>query len=84
MDNKDLPAHPLSTCEAGNLDEEVTTTYLGLTKREYFAAMALQGLLANSSALDAIRYATLKGFEGLKVADIAVLHANDLLKALEK
>ena len=43
----------------------------GLTKREYFAAMAMQGLLANRGAGD---------FEA--VCHIAVYHADELIRQL--
>ena len=44
---------------------------IGLTKREYFAAMAMQGLLANKGAGD---------FEA--VCHIAVYHADELIRQL--
>jgi hypothetical protein len=61
MDNKQKtnPDEPIQTIEYNN-------NYIsnGLTKREYFAAMALQGLLATNStttieyyAIDAVRIA---------------------------
>ena len=42
MNNKDLPAFPF--VESGDPSQSVS---LGLSKREYIAAMVLQGLLAN-------------------------------------
>lgn len=47
----------------------------GLTKREYFAAMALQGLMANRTP--DIDLCT-------SVADFAVYHADALIEALNK
>ena len=44
MSNKDQPAFPLDL-----LGEKSNLCHGGLTKREYFAAAALQGLLANGS-----------------------------------
>lgn len=44
----------------------------GLTKREYFAACALQGLLANPIEMS-----------HTKVSDTAVYYANQLIKVLE-
>ena len=44
MENKDMPAMPL-------IDEHSTyevEVYAGLTKREHFASMALQGLLSKN------------------------------------
>ena len=46
----------------------------GLTKREYFAAMAMQGLLANTQWSDILPR---------DVADEAIKHADALLTALE-
>ena len=43
----------------------------GLTKREYFAAMALQGLLANDSAL-----ITSKARDAVKAADALIEELN--------
>lgn len=42
----------------------------GLTKREYFAAMAMQGLLANGEILPS------------QIAECAVLHADVLIEQL--
>lgn len=41
--NKYDPAFPTDDY----FDEKITNTLPGLTKREYFAALAMQGLLAN-------------------------------------
>lgn len=49
-------------------------TYLGLTKREYFAAMAMQGLLAQNSYYNSFDL----------LASNAVKQADALLKELEK
>jgi hypothetical protein len=62
MNNSDAPAYP------DNWDAKLP----GLTKREYFAAMAMQGLLADS---------TVPTFQ---VAEHAVIQADALLKELEK
>lgn len=58
-ENAEKPAMP-STVES----KDGVYIYLGLTKREYFAAMAMQGLLAqngydrfDSLAIDAVRQA---------------------------
>lgn len=54
MDNKNLPAFPILCAAtengiylntAANIQDDRQVT--GLSKREYFAAMALQGMLAN-------------------------------------
>lgn len=46
----------------------------GLTKREYFAAMAMQGILSNSD---------LSYLPASRIADKAVSHANVLLRLLD-
>ena len=63
--NGDLPAMPM-WCE--QLEQQL----YGLTKREQFAAMAMQGILANSS--NSMSY----------VARDAVLMADELLAELER
>jgi hypothetical protein len=47
LDNKNTPAFPVSEETTDRIDAEVKI-YSGLTKREYFAAMAMQGLMANN------------------------------------
>lgn len=49
MKNADLPAMPISN-ELGDLNSLCVSESIGLTKREYFAAMAMQGLLAEGIA----------------------------------
>ena len=49
----------------------------GLTKREHFAAMAMQGILANRGMVDQLDQAAMKW-----VADCAILSADALLRAL--
>jgi hypothetical protein len=49
------------------------TTYPGLTKREYFAGLAIQGLLSNGDR---------RSFE--TVAEVAVFCADMLLEGLSK
>lgn len=59
MEDKDKPAYPIYDPEFVR-DNDIST---GLTKREYFAAKALQGLLADGryavqdACIDAINYA---------------------------
>lgn len=44
--NPNDPAYPVSQLEKGNLDGITTeVVYPGFTKREYFAGLAMQGLL---------------------------------------
>lgn len=77
MRNADIPAMPVVDNKGSpfnDLPKEACT--LGLTKREHFAAMAMQGLLAGPHAEADC------GIEGL--AHDAVLAADALLSALEK
>lgn len=53
-------------------DREYLSSSLGLTKREYFAAMAMQGLISDPSVTD---------FK--KVAEFAVEVADELIKKLK-
>lgn len=73
--NGDLPANPIS------YDTRMMAAYskgeaMGLTKREYFAALAMQGILSNGVDF------TLH--DDKDVASAAVLHADLLLTELER
>jgi len=69
MNNSNKPIHPIRAKLTGQTDET------GLTKREYFAGVALQGLLASG------RRAT---DEPWKIAEAAVKQADYILKELDK
>jgi hypothetical protein len=68
MENGNQPAYPQKK-EFIDVDET------GLTKREYFAAMAMQGILANASWND--------GGNPKHVSESSVVFADELLKQLE-
>ena len=77
--NSDAPAYPHSvthygTNTFGQSVERVTETHSGLSKREYFAAMAMQGLLADSATETSVEV----------TAAMAVHQADALLAALAK
>lgn len=74
MKNKDQPVNPV-TIQKEKGDDTVIVTYPGLTKREYFAAMAMQGLLAN-------KFTSVWEIE--KVCLHSIMYADELLKQLEK
>jgi hypothetical protein len=79
MENKDMPAFPDTRRAAAQslsnqAPEDLPT---GLTKREYFAAMALQGILANPKT-DLSRY----GDSYFGAAKEAILFADELLQQL--
>ena len=65
---RDLPAFPT---------ENNGIYFSGLTKRELFAAMAMQGLLANWSDLQR------DGFLDHEIAEFAVQRADALIQALK-
>jgi len=58
-----------------------TFTSKGLTKREYFAALAMQGLLANNTMLNADGKIIITK---MQIADIAVISADALIEQLNK
>lgn len=76
--NKDMPMFPCE-CEfstdavRGRQTGNFSGIEIGLTKREFFASMALQGLLAGDAE---------QMWSEEKVAESAVRHADELLKAL--
>ncbi|MTJ56016.1 hypothetical protein FJR38_26880 [Anabaena sp. UHCC 0253] len=65
---KDDPVFP----EDNYYDEHRIGQVLGLTKREYFAAMALQGIMANAE------------FMHFEAAKMAVKKADELIEELNK
>lgn len=73
LENKNCPAFPLLI----NLPYEISIQ-TGLTKRELFAAMAMQGLLSNLNELRRT------GFKDHEIEEFAAIRAEALLKELEK
>jgi len=67
MNNAEKPAMPVT--DSNGVGDS------GLTKREYFAGLAMQGLLANSNLADV---------EASHMAIWATMQADALLKELEK
>lgn len=65
---------PEETKTEGKLGTYVATTLGGLTKRELFAAMAMQGLLTSSYVQEVTK---------VDVAEAAVLNADALIQALK-
>lgn len=74
MNNSEQPAFPL---DPGKMPGANT----GLTKREYFAAMAMQGII--SAPMDKQLGDNQLGDRPDKVAELAVHYAYQLLKQLE-
>jgi len=70
MENKKQPIHPIQTRDNSQI--------IGLTKREYFAGLAMQGLLANSqTSLYKI------GYSPENVSRASIQMADELLKQLD-
>lgn len=78
MENKDKPSFPVIIDKSNSVHTE---THVGLTKREYFAAMALKGLLTTLIPLDNNQLCP--NDEGIKLAvKLAVIAADELGKEL--
>lgn len=67
--NPNEPANPISEEETDRIDAGVKI-YSGLTKREHFAAMAMQGLLAAGA-----HYSTLSE-KAVVIADALIIELN--------
>jgi hypothetical protein len=77
MKNGDQPAFSISYSERTSEtypDKLSSWSQVGLTKREYFAAMAMQGLISDSTNVSRPDI----------IAEFAVQYADELLKQLEK
>ena len=72
MNNGDTPAMPLEDTMNHRLEEGFFDIGIGLTKREYFAIHALQGILANPNELD------------VSAAAAALHEAKELLMVLQE
>ena len=83
MKNADKPIYPFNEIDWNRSSSEVTTYYSqesGLTKREYFAGLALQGLI--SSLTEKASYGGW-GTEMEATIKCAIDYADELLKQLE-
>lgn len=56
--------------------ETDTHYYLGLTKRELFAAMAMQGVLSNGSCVDENAYTNIITKDAVRIADALIEQLN--------
>jgi hypothetical protein len=80
MKNSDMPANPISVSQGASGDFLTTDDYgvgMGLSKREHFAAMAMQGIASNHSLVDDAGSAEWVAKQSLSYADA-------LLAALEE
>lgn len=86
---KDEPAFPQELRPPGMTVTEMTPIHMvGLTKREYFAAMAMQGLLSSEWA-GRPKFRVITGLDepeerNPSVAELAVFHADSLILELER
>ena len=81
MKNADKPINPIPEDirdYSGNFDNR----FSGLSKREYFAGLAMQGLLANCNG--GMTSGGNHVFSPNGISELAVLHADELLKQLEE
>ena len=92
MNNKDSPAMPFTTQEwFADVKEEKLRELIegtcGLTKREHFAGLAMQGLLANSGGVIQSNHMSGTGWcngDAKSMAELSVDCADALLAELSK
>lgn len=72
MNNPDQPINPVTLYKT-NGDKVVTECFSGLTKREHFAALAMQANLTNIGC---------NRWNEQKVAERSIAYADELLKQL--
>ena len=78
MKNADKPTYPLEFKKEGSYNTEGWSN--GLTKREYFAGLALQGIIAGrKDELYKIKDETIKIY-----VELSIKSADELLKQLEE
>ena len=78
MKNADKPINPVLT-QSPSLQND---TSLRLTKKEHYAGLAMQGLLANSYG--GMTSGGSRTFSPNEISKLAVIHAEELLKQLEE
>lgn len=79
MKNADMPATPTPKGLLDELTHQCVTESLGLTKREHFAGLAMQGILSNSGLVGRMDDGAIEW-----VAKSAFRAADALLAELEK
>ncbi len=73
MKNSEQPINPMPyENRDGTIQHDV---YFGLTKREYFAAMAMQALISKGDYIN---------YNSKTAADYAITYADELLRKFEK
>lgn len=83
MENGNQTIAPCTITRYVNGDE-IKETFNGLTKREYFAAMALSGYMSIHSNQGSHNMVGGKEFDAKTAAECAVAYADALLAELEK
>lgn len=87
MKNADKLAHPEYSMYQHRDGEYVLSVEGGLTKREYFAGLAMQGMISNSTFFEQIvikrENGAVRSIED-RTGRLAVDYADALLKALEE
>ena len=88
MNNADKPIAPLRGCDVGlfrtddsYLEQCGDTLAMGLTKREHFAAMAMQGIISNQPFLENMKEGLGGDLDAL-VSTASIEMADALLAAL--
>ena len=87
MKNADKPINPIKGADDIFYNEQDESfikqvkPFIGLTKREHYAGLAMQGLLANSYG--GMTSGGSRTFSPNEISKLAVLHADELLKQLE-
>lgn len=83
MNNKDMPITPFIKNKGSSFEK----IYSGLTKREHFAATAMQGILSNRDIIEGFCAAAsedpMPALEGM-TAKLSLEFADALLKELEE
>ncbi len=96
MKNGKQPIHFVDEDSKDRNDSNPGLNYLGLTKREYFSALSMQGILAGgdegstiTSILEALglnkdtKYTYMEHYPAY-IAKLSINYADELLKQLEK
>ena len=78
MKNSDMPAMPLDSVAESDVSQGYEYECAGLTKREHFAGLAMQGILANQN-YESPRRAKIAG-----MVEDSLHFADALLQELEK
>jgi len=72
----------MDTNYSEHMGNHLQLRYEGLTKREYFAAMAMQGML--SSPNGGVGSTGSKYFSPNEISRLSIIHADELLKQLDE